>query len=254
MRNIRLVGDAHSASGNGSHAGMQGQGAPLLAVRDVVKEYPGAQGRVTALRHVNLTLAPGQFIAIRGRSGAGKTTLLNIIAGLDDPTGGQVFLLGRDLARLGDGQRTELRRRDLGFIFQSAHLFPALTARENVEVTLRLTHTPQAERARRSREALAMVGLAGREHHRAPELSGGEQQRVAVARALVHAPRLVLADEPTGNLDTPTGRAILALLRDIARQAGIGFILTTHDPQAAELADAVYAISDGVLALDRYDR
>ncbi|HEY7834066.1 MAG TPA: ATP-binding cassette domain-containing protein, partial [Ktedonobacterales bacterium] len=139
-------------------------------------------------------------------------------------------------------------RADLGFIFQAAHLIPALTARENVELTLRLADTPRVERERRSREALALVGLAEREQHRAPELSGGEQQRVAIARALVHAPRLVLADEPTGNLDLATGLAILELMRNVARNAGISFIITTHDPAAVQMADALYEISDGVLS------
>jgi putative ABC transport system ATP-binding protein len=148
---------------------------------------------------------------------------------------------------LSERDRTDLRRTELGFVFQSAHLFPALTARENVEVPLRLGQTPREQREQRSREALALVGLADRMQHRAPELSGGEQQRVAIARALVHAPRLVLADEPTGNLDTHTGLAILELLVTVAHQAGIAFVITTHDPQASALADEVYDINDGVL-------
>jgi putative ABC transport system ATP-binding protein len=219
----------------------------MLEVRDLTKVYTVGRGSVTALSHVNLTLDPGAFVAIRGRSGAGKTTLLNLIAGLDDPTSGQVVLFGHDLAHLSETARTVLRRRELGFVFQSAHLFPALTARENVELPLRLASTPRAERERRAGEALALVGLAARAQHRAPELSGGEQQRVAIARALVHAPRLVLADEPTGNLDLHTGLAILELLRGVARTAGIAFLITTHDPAALQLVDTVYSISDGVL-------
>jgi ABC-type lipoprotein export system ATPase subunit len=219
----------------------------LLYVQDVVKQYGSGANAVTALRHVNLVVSDGQFIAIRGRSGAGKTTLLNIIAGLDNPSSGRVMLFERDLGRLSENQRTQLRRRQLGFVFQAAHLVTAFTARENVEVPLRLARTPGEERERRAHEALALVGLAEREQHRAPELSGGEQQRVAIARALVHAPRLVLADEPTGNLDTHTGLAILDLMKNVAHAAGIAFIVTTHDPQASQLADAVYDISDGVL-------
>ncbi len=219
----------------------------ILVVRDLGKVYTVGRGTVTALRHVNLIVGDGTFIAIRGRSGAGKTTLLNLIAGLDEPTSGQVLLFGRDLARLTEAQRTELRRTELGFVFQSAHLFPALTARENVELPLRLVETPREERERRAGEALALVGLAARAQHRAPELSGGEQQRVAIARALVHAPRLVLADEPTGNLDLQTGLAILEIMRAVARNADITFLITTHDPAAVQLADAVYDISDGVL-------
>jgi putative ABC transport system ATP-binding protein len=221
---------------------------PLLLAQDVVKQFKvGGGGTVTALRHVTLTIGEGRIIAIRGRSGAGKTTLLNIIAGLDSPTSGHVALFGRDLATLSERKRTELRRHDLGFVFQAAHLNPVLTARENVEVPLRLARTARKEREGRSHEALSLVGLAEREKHRPPELSGGEQQRVAIARALVHAPRIVLADEPTGNLDSHTGLAILDLMRRVAHRAGITFIVTTHDPQASQMADEVYDISDGVL-------
>lgn len=238
MKSVRLESSDGSSSTFGSR---------LLEVRDLAKVYPAERGGVTALRQVNLALDDGRFLAIRGRSGAGKTTLLNLIAGLDDPTSGQVIVFGHDLAQLTDRQRTHLRRTELGFVFQSAHLFPALTARENVEIPLRLAHTAQRERDQRTRDALALVGLAGRERHRAPELSGGEQQRVAIARALVHAPRLVLADEPTGNLDMQTGHAILELMRNVARDAGIAFIVTTHDPAVVQVADVVYELVDGVL-------
>lgn len=223
--------------------------AELLRVEGVSKEYKVGGGVITALRNVNLQVREGEFIAIRGRSGAGKTTLLNIIAGLDDPTRGRIILFGRDLAGVREGERTAIRRNELGFMFQAAHLIPTLTARENVGLLLRLSNTPAAQREQRASEALGLVGLSGRQQHRAPELSGGEQQRVAIARALVHAPRLVLADEPTGNLDTHTGLAIIELLRNVAHNAGIGFIITTHDPQASAIADSVYDINDGVLTL-----
>jgi putative ABC transport system ATP-binding protein len=219
----------------------------VLEVHDVGKVYQVGSGSVTALRHITFGVNSGRLVAIRGRSGAGKTTLLNVIAGLDEPTSGSVLLFERDLAHLSERERTELRRRELGFVFQAAHLFPALSARENVELPLRLLDTPRQERTQRATEALALVGLAERAQHRAPELSGGEQQRVALARALVHAPRLVLADEPTGNLDLHTGLAILELLTKVAHTAGISFIMTTHDPAAVELADEVYDINDGVL-------
>ena len=219
----------------------------LLRVEKLVKEFHLGGGTISALRDVSFSLRPGQFIAIRGRSGAGKTTLLNLIAGLDNPTSGQIWLLGNSIATLSEHERTLLRRTELGFVFQSAHLFPSLTARENVEVPLRLAKTPREQREQRSLEALTLVGLADRMHHRAPELSGGEQQRVAIARALVHAPRLVLADEPTGNLDSHTGLAVLELLVRVAHTAGIAFVVTTHDPQASALADRTYDINDGVL-------
>lgn len=231
----------------GSHGAAPARPMPLLAVQDVTKEYRTGGDVVIAVNHVNLGVYEGQLIAIRGRSGAGKTTLLNLIAGLDDPTQGRVMLLGRDLATLNEDQRTELRRTQIGFVFQSAHLVAALTARENVEVPLRLARMAHAERERRSSDALALVGLSERMQHRPAELSGGEQQRVSIARALVHAPRLVLADEPTGSLDSHTGAAILNLMIDVAHSAGIGFIITTHDPQASALADVVYDINDGVL-------
>ena len=251
MKSGRLVdpneGDGAAGRQDAQRAHSSVAGAPLLEVRYLGKVYTVGRGTVTALRHVNLIVGDGAFIAIRGRSGAGKTTLLNLIAGLDEPTSGQVLLFGRDLAQLKEAQRTDLRRTELGFVFQSAHLFPALTARENVELPLRLVETPREERERRAEEALALVGLAARAQHRAPELSGGEQQRVAIARALVHAPRLVLADEPTGNLDLQTGLSILEIMRAVARNADITFLITTHDPAAVQLADAVYDISDGVL-------
>ena len=248
MHSVRLVnsGDAYPDPGARDNQAASA-GRAMLRVQDLVKQYKVGDGSVTALRHVNLTVRRGEFVAVRGRSGAGKTTLLNLIAGLDNPTSGHVMLLDRDMSALSERERTLLRRSELGFVFQSAHLFPALTARENVEVPLRLARTPRAERERRSHEALALVGLAAREQHRAPELSGGEQQRVAIARALVHAPRLVLADEPTGNLDSHTGHAILELMLSVAHQAGIAFVITTHDAQASAAADTVYDISDGVL-------
>ncbi len=221
--------------------------SPLLEARGLARVYIVGGERVLALAGVHLALWPGRVAVLRGRSGAGKTTLLNLIAGLDEPTAGSVWLFGQDLAKLGERQRTALRRWSLGFVFQAAHLFPSLTALENVELPLRLARARPQERARRAEEALAMVGLAGRARHRALELSGGEQQRVAIARALAHGPRLVLADEPTGNLDSHTGRSILQLMRRVASEQGVAFLIATHDPQAVEVADDLYDISDGML-------
>ena len=182
---------------------------------------------------------------MRGRSGSGKTTLLNILIGLDNPTTGQVFILERDLAKMNETERARLRRESIGMMFQNAHLFPSLTAQENVEVPLRLARVASAERTRRALEALEQVGLGKRAHHRGLELSGGEQQRVALARALVHQPRFIVADEPTGNLDSLTGRDIAKLLRSTAHQANIGLLIATHDQTVVNVADRILDIQDG---------
>ncbi len=219
----------------------------IADVQGVKRDFRGGSGMVHALRGVDLRLEPGEFVALRGRSGSGKTTLLNILVGLDDPTGGKVIILGRDLATLGETARAQLRRESIGMIFQNAHLFPSLTAQENVEIPLRLIRMGHEERARRSVQTLERVGLGPRVRHRGLELSGGEQQRVALARALVHEPRFIVADEPTGNLDTMTGRDIVNLLRDIAHERGIGLLMATHDPAAVAAADRVLQIADGLV-------
>jgi len=204
-------------------------------------------GSVHVLRGIDLAISPGEFVALRGRSGSGKTTLLNILVGLDDPTQGQVSVLGQALAELSEAERAALRCEHVGLLFQNAHLFPSLTAQENVEVALRLQGTPRDERSRRALDALEVVGLSARVRHRALELSGGEQQRVALARALVHNPRFVIADEPTGNLDSQTGGAIVTLLGDIVRKTGIGLLVATHDALVYSAADRVVQIHDGVI-------
>jgi len=216
----------------------------IAEARGVTRDFRGG-GVVHALRGVDLLLKPGEVVALRGRSGSGKTTLLNILIGLDDPTEGQVFILEQDLARLGETERARLRRESIGMMFQNAHLFPSLTAQENVEIPLRLARVDPDQRTQLASEALRRVGLAPRAHHRGLELSGGEQQRVALARALVHSPRFIVADEPTGNLDSVTGRAIAALLRETAHQSQIGLLVATHDITIVESADRVLNIQDG---------
>jgi ABC-type lipoprotein export system ATPase subunit len=216
----------------------------IAEARGVTRDFRGG-GVVHALRGIDLLLKPGEVVALRGRSGSGKTTLLNILIGLDDPTEGQVFILEQDLARLGETERARLRRESIGMMFQNAHLFPSLTAQENVEIPLRLARVDPDRRTQLAREALRRVGLAPRAHHRGLELSGGEQQRVALARALVHSPRFIVADEPTGNLDSVTGRAIAALLRETAHQSQIGLLVATHDVTIVESADRVLNIQDG---------
>ena len=217
----------------------------IAEVRGVTRDFPSGNGVVHALRGIDLNIQPGEFVALRGRSGSGKTTLINIVIGLDNPTQGQVFILGHDLSKMGENERARLRRESIGMMFQNAHLFPSLTAQENVEIPLRLANVPQAQRTKQARQALERVGLGRRLRHRGLELSGGEQQRVALARALVHEPRFIIADEPTGNLDSMTGRDITALLRDITHQNGIGMLIATHDPAMVEAADRVVRIQDG---------
>lgn len=213
----------------------------------MTREFRLAGGVVRALRGVSLRVTRGELVVLRGRSGAGKTTLLNILLGLDDPTAGSVNLLGQDLARLGEERRARLRREQVGILFQNAHLFPSLTAQENVEVALRLLDLPARERHERAREAIARVGLSERAHHRGLELSGGEQQRIALARALAHHPRLLVADEPTGNLDTRTGREIAALLQAVAHEENIGVLVATHDQAVVGVADRVVMLEDGLV-------
>ncbi|HEX6481561.1 MAG TPA: ABC transporter ATP-binding protein [Ktedonobacteraceae bacterium] len=219
--------------------------AAVVETHDVTREYRVGAVTVHALRSIDLFLSTGEFVALRGRSGSGKTTLLNILVGLDDPTQGRVMTLGHDLAQLNEAKRAALRRESIGLLFQNAHLFPTLTAQENVEVALRLQLIPQNERVERARTALELVGLGARAHHRGLELSGGEQQRVALARALVHTPRLVIADEPTGNLDSQTARKIVQLFQDIVRQTGITLLIATHDATVYNTADRILHISDG---------
>lgn len=221
--------------------------AAIAEARGVKRDYPAGSSVVHALRGVNLVIRPGEFVVLRGRSGSGKTTLLNVLIGLDNPTEGSVFILERDLATLSEVERARLRRESIGIMFQNAHLLPSLTAQENVEVPLRLTGAPSTQRIRQAREALERVGLLKRAQHRGMELSGGEQQRVALARALVHSPRFIVADEPTGNLDSLTGRDITRLLHDTAHQEHIGLLIATHDPMLVSSADRVLQMQDGIV-------
>ena len=221
--------------------------AAIVEARGVKRDYPAGSSVVHALRGVHLVIRPGEFVVLRGRSGSGKTTLLNILIGLDNPTGGSIFILERDLSTMSEVERAHLRRESIGIMFQNAHLLPSLTAKENVEVPLRLARVPSAQRIRQARAALERVGLLKRAHHRGMELSGGEQQRVALARALVHQPRFIVADEPTGNLDSLTGRDITRLLHDTAHQEHIGLLIATHDPMLVSSADRVLQIQDGIV-------
>jgi putative ABC transport system ATP-binding protein len=200
---------------------------------------------VYALHGVNLTIHKGQFIVIMGRSGSGKTTLLNVLGGLDKPTKGQVFFRGKEISKLSERALTQWRRQEVNFIFQSFALLPTLTAYENTELPLRIKGIAGSQRRKRVKECLEMVGLWKRAHHRTFELSGGEQQRVGIARALATKPRLLLADEPTGELDSRTGHKVLTLFQDIIQQESITVCMVTHNPDAVSFANVVYHMADG---------
>ncbi len=223
----------------------------VVRLEGVHRVYHLAGEDIHAINDVTLDIWPQRMTAIVGRSGSGKTTLLNLIAGLDKPTQGTVWVLGRNLNQLDERDLLALRLHKLGFVFQSFGLMPLLSARENVGVPLRMRGLPPAEREARVDEALAWVGLSDRAHHRPYELSGGEQQRVAIARALAEDPELVLADEPTGQLDTRTGRRILALLRRMVEERGVTLVIVTHDPQVMAEADVVHELRDGRLVNTR---
>ena len=219
----------------------------ILEAHAVSRDYVTPANTVRALNAVDLQVEPGMLVAIRGRSGSGKTTLLNILGGLDKPTEGSVRVDGLDLTAATEAELVDLRRNQLGFIFQAFGLIPILSAAENVEVPLRLSNTPVAEREARSRDLLDLVGLGDRAHHRPHELSGGEQQRLAIARALANRPSLLLADEPTGQLDSRTGRSIIELVSSLVRSEGVTAIFVTHDPAPLAVADRVLEIADGRL-------
>lgn len=221
----------------------------MLVARDLRKDYPMNGEVVHALRGASLTVEPGEFVAIVGPSGSGKSTLLQIVGGIDPPSGGSVELLGTRLETLNDRELTHLRLTRLGFVFQRFHLLPVLTARENVELPMAEAGVRGARRRERARQLLEYVGLAHREGHRATQLSGGEMQRVAIARALANRPAILLADEPTGELDAATGREILDLFRRLNRD-GTTLLVVTHDERLAAQAGRVVHMLDGRIAAE----
>jgi len=225
--------------------------APLLVARDLRKDYPMNGETVHALRGVSLDVRPGDYVAIAGPSGSGKSTLLQLLGGIDTPSGGSVELMGTRLEALGDRELTRLRLTRLGFVFQRFHLLPVLTARENVELPMAEAGMSARERRERARELLAYVGLVHREGHRATQLSGGEMQRVAIARALANRPAVLLADEPTGELDAATGREILDLFRRLNAD-GTTLVVVTHDERlAAETGRVIHMLDGRIIADDR---
>jgi len=228
-----------------SNQEMTGQVA--IHVEDLTRVYHLEGEDIHAINGVTLDVEPQRMTAIVGRSGSGKTTLLNLIAGLDTPTRGEVWVLGQNLNRMAESARLALRRESLGFIFQSFGLLPLLTAAENVGVPLRMRNLDRQSREEHVAEALEWVGLTRRARHRPYELSGGEQQRVAIARAIASRPQIILADEPTGQLDSQTGRRILDLLRQLVNERGITLVIVSHDPQVMREADTVHELRDGRL-------
>ncbi|MEU6393179.1 ABC transporter ATP-binding protein [Streptomyces sp. NPDC046939] len=218
---------------------------PMVVVRDLHRSYGSGAAAVHALRGVSFEVPRGELVALKGRSGSGKTTLLNLVGGLDEPDSGRIEVDGQDLAGLGEKGLLKLRRDRIGFIFQSFGLIPILTAAENVGVPMRLRKAPVREREERVELLLGLVGLADHAKQRPGELSGGQQQRVAIARALANKPALLIADEPTGQLDAETGLAVMELLRAVVRGEHVTALVATHDTTLLGLADRVLELSDG---------
>lgn len=217
----------------------------IISTQDLTKIFGSGLTAVTALDHVNLSVKAGEFVAIMGPSGCGKSTLLHLIGGLDRPSSGSVIIDGTPIADMNDDQLTELRRRKIGFIFQFFNLIPVLNALENAALPVTLDGVKPAEAQKQATEWLSRFGLADRLSSRPDQLSGGQQQRVAIARALVAEPSLILADEPTGNLDTRSGDEIASLLRDVAKKYGRTVVMVTHDPRIAAYADRIIFLKDG---------
>jgi putative ABC transport system ATP-binding protein len=239
---------ADAATGEAPSASAPDAGEPaLVAIRALSKYYTRGDQIIPVLVDINLDVRVGDFVALMGPSGSGKTTLLNLIAGIDKPSSGELRIAGVDIAKLSDGDLADWRAANVGFIFQFYNLMPVLTAFQNVELPLTLTSLSRAERRERVDLALALVGLADRQDHYPNELSGGQQQRVAIARALITDPTLIVADEPTGDLDRTTGSEILSLLERLNDDLGKTIIMVTHDPKAAERAHRVVHLEKGVL-------
>jgi len=226
--------------------------SPIIATDHVTKDYVLGPHVVHALRGVSVAIEPGEFVAVMGPSGSGKSTFMNLLGCLDRPTAGRYFLDGRDVAGLDRDELARMRNAKIGFVFQQFNLLPRTSALENVELPLLYSTLPVRDRRRRARERLAAVGLADREHHHPSQLSGGQQQRVAIARSLVNEPAVILADEPTGNLDTRTSVEILSLLQRLNRE-GLTIVLVTHEPDIATYASRVLVFRDGRLLSDEHN-
>lgn len=218
---------------------------PIVKLVDLSKDYPMGNEKVKALRNINLTIKKGEFIAIEGPSGSGKSTLLNIIGCIDNPTSGKIYISGIDVSNLKERELTKIRLLKIGFIFQLFYLIPTLTGSENIELPMREAKVPRRKRKTRVKDLLDMVGLSQRGHHYPNQLSGGERQRIAIARALANEPEILLADEPTGEIDRPTSNRILNIFKDLVMGSDLTVILVTHDPKVANQSKRRITIEDG---------
>jgi len=223
----------------------------VVVAKEITRSFHVDSVEVRALRGASLAAYEGEYVALMGRSGSGKTTLMNILGGLDRPTSGSVALFGQDLSTLSENSLTELRRDRIGFVFQQFALMPTMSAYENIELPLRMIHMPAKERKARVLELLELVGLTKWKGHRPQELSGGQQQRVGIARALAIRPGLILADEPTGELDSATGRSIMALFREVSRSEHVTIVMSSHDPVVQEYVDYTFIMADGRITNER---
>lgn len=223
-------------------------GEIAILAQDVGRTYPSANGGVQALKRINFEVLKGKFIVLKGRSGSGKTTLLNCLGGLDTPTNGKINIFGQDISAMDDAQRTRWRREKVGFVFQQMGLLPSFSCYENLDIMARLGRVPRRERRSRIFDGLEQVGLLDYFEHRPYEMSGGQQQRIAIARALVTLPELVLADEPTSELDSETTHQILAMLKNTVQRHGLTILMTSHDPIVDEYVDDIILLQDGQIA------
>ena len=220
--------------------------AEMIRTEGVGKVYTSGGTDFRALNNINISIPEGKLTILRGRSGSGKTTLMNIVSALDEPTEGKVWLEDKEISKLSEGEKTKLRRSEMGFVFQSVALIPMMTAYENIDFALRMAGVKEG-RKERVMECLHLVGLSQRADHLPQELSGGEQQRVAIARAFAHRPKILFADEPTGALDTTTGLAVVKVFKDLIREEGVTILMTTHDVGLMDLGDQVYELEGGEL-------